>query len=179
MEILHIVVEVLKYVLPAALVLLAVKFITDTQSVKEKQLLSENMKGKMMEQFLPLKLSAYERATLFLERITPNNLIPRLQNGQGLSATQFQIELLEEIRSEYEHNLAQQIYINPESWAALVQAKEEILHLINQASKELTEDADGIALSRRIYERSATYAEMPTLKANFLLKTDILKMFES
>src|SRR5688500_11835907 len=59
--------------------------------------------------FFPLQVDATQRIVLFLERIAPNNLVMRL-NNPGLPSRAFQQLLLDNIRQEYEHNLAQQIF---------------------------------------------------------------------
>ncbi|RMG27830.1 MAG: hypothetical protein D6730_06340 [Bacteroidetes bacterium] len=179
MEIVDVIAEVLKYVAPAALLLLAIKYMNDAQLEKEKAGLQAQVRLEVIRQHLPLKLTAYERAVLFLERINPASLLPRCGNGLDRSARQFHAELLQEIRSEFEHNLSQQIYISHQGWLLLVQAKEEILSLINMAARELEEDAQGLELSKKIIEKISQLKSMPTHKATFVLKSDVHKLFEN
>ena len=73
--------------------------------------------------YLPLKIQAYERAILFLERIDPNNLIIRIHKP-SMNAAKLHLEILKQIREEYNHNMSQQIYISPKSWAELIKGKE-------------------------------------------------------
>ena len=87
-------------------------------------------KDSIKKHFFPLQVDATQRMVLFLERISPNNLIMRL-NNPGLPARAFQQKLLENIRSEYEHNLAQQIFISAEAWNITKQSKEEVVKIIN------------------------------------------------
>ena len=100
---------------------------------------------------LPLRLQAYERMALFLERMAPNNLILRLNNGE-LSALELQALMIEEIRQEYNHNVSQQIYMSEEAWQAVVQAKEEMIALINNSSDGLDKDAPAIELAKSIFQ---------------------------
>lgn len=78
------------------------------------------------------KLQAYERMALFLERISPPNLITR-SILPGQKAKDLQKQLLRIIREEYEHNLSQQIYISSSSWELIKTAKEEVSGLINSS----------------------------------------------
>lgn len=176
MEIVEIIAEVLKYVLPAAIVLLAVRYMNDSRLEQERANSSQQVRKDILKTHLPLKLTAYERAVLYLERIKPTNLLARV-SGSGKSAQQFHLELVREIRAEYEHNLVQQIYISKEGWAALVKAKEEILASINQCGREVGEEADAMALSRKIIEKHSQAENDPAGYAVNVLKGDIDSLF--
>ena len=99
-----------------------------------KQLLLDT-KNKHTEITLPLRLQAYERMALFLERIELNNLINRI-NYQNFNILQFQQVLIEDIRSEYNHNLSQQVYLSTGLWINIIQAKEQTIGLVNHAAIE-------------------------------------------
>ena len=176
MESVEIIAEVLKYAVPGALILFAVKLMADAQ-LKRQQL--ESIKKNALElykQHLPLKLNAYERAILFLERISPENIFVRVSSA-GKTAAQYHRELVQEIRNEFEHNLTQQLYISNQGWQALVNAKEEILGSINQASRELKPEDEALALSKRVIQQMTKSGQSPSHKATFVLKADINRMF--
>lgn len=177
MELVEILAEVIKYIVPAALVLLAVKYMNDAQMKKQRLDQQQVFKSELLKQHLPLKLAAYERAILFLERLSPENILPRV-NGSGKRADEFRMQLVQEIRNEYQHNLVQQLYISQQGWAALLQAKEEVLTMINQASKDVKPEEDGIVLAKKIIESLAKIKEHPTHKATLLLKMDIQQLFK-
>ena len=88
---------------------------------------------------LPLRLQAYERLALFLERISPTKLLIRVAplNDDKIS---YQNLLVQHIEQEYEHNLAQQIYVSDECWLMLVTAKNTIIQNIrkNALNHEIT-----------------------------------------
>ena len=100
---------------------------------------------------LPLRLQAYERMAIFLERLAPNNLILR-SNEADLTALELQTHMINEIRHEYNHNVAQQVYLSEEAWQAVVHAKEEMIALINNSSDGLDKDAPAIELAKRIFQ---------------------------
>ncbi|MEZ4774972.1 MAG: hypothetical protein R3D00_17445 [Bacteroidia bacterium] len=168
--------EVLKYSIPAVLVLLAVKFTNDYHTRRSLMKEGRELRKTTIQTHLPLKFSAYERAVLFLERISPENLVPRI-GSQGKSVGQLERELVHEISSEYEHNLVQQLYISYQGWSAVVHAKNAMIEVIRKAASELPADEKGLILSKKIIEICATWEEHPTHKATFLLKSDILKIF--
>lgn len=172
----EIVTDLLKIVLPAALVLYAV-YLTVTAFLKkqfvEKQL--EN-RSKKLEITLPIRLQAYERMCLFLERISPNNLIVRL-NGSATQAIEFQQILMYEVREEFNHNLSQQVYMSHEAWEKIRGAQQEVITLINQAASEVAPDAPPLDLAKKIFEKIIQENRNPTASALKFVKEEIQQEF--
>lgn len=131
-----------------------------------------NEKSSIKKHFFPLQVDATQRMVLFLERISPNNLIMRL-NNPGLPARAFQQKLLENIRSEYEHNLAQQIFISSEAWNITKQSKEEVVKIINMAGTKVGDTALATDLSRAVLEITAQLEKQPTDIAINYLKAEL------
>jgi hypothetical protein len=147
----ELVIELMKIVLPAAIVLYAMYLTVKAFLNKEMEQKWQELKMKNKETILPIRLQAYERICLFLERVHPNNLVLRL-NDASYNAKELQALLLNEIREEYNHNLSQQVYMSDEAWNLTKTAMEEIILLINQASSGLTEENRGLDLAKRIFE---------------------------
>lgn len=122
--------------------------------------------------FFPLQVDAYQRMVLFLERIAPNNMIMRL-NNPGLPARAFQQKLIDSIRQEYEHNLAQQIFISPQAWERVQGSKEEVLKIINMAATKLGPEALANDLSKSVFEITAQLKSQPTEQAINYLKAEL------
>ena len=101
----------------ASVVILVVGAVYVTRMVMETKAKIAALAGSKKNQsvVLPLRLQAYERMALFLERIDPNQLVMRIHTP-GLTVSQEQNLLLTAIRSEFEHNLSQQIYISDPVW---------------------------------------------------------------
>lgn len=169
-------IEAIKYILPAGVVAITGWYLLQSQQRKENVQEVRALRADVLKQNLPLKLSAYERAILFLERIQPQNLLPRL-NAPGLTVQDYRLLLIQGIREEYEHNIAQQLYISHQAWNALAQAKEEILSLVNEASQGLPPEDEGVKLGKRILEIYGQKESNPAQKAIFMLKQDILPFF--
>jgi hypothetical protein len=127
--------------------------------------------------FFPLQVDATQRLVLFLERIAPNNMVMRL-NNPGLPARAFQQLLLENIRSEYEHNLAQQIFVSPEAWNMIRSSKEELVKIINIAAQQLPPTATCLDLSRGIFEITAQLKSQPTERAINYLKAELNQVIQ-
>ncbi|MBN8653881.1 MAG: hypothetical protein J0L67_20800 [Cytophagales bacterium] len=140
-----------KILIPAALVLYAVYLTVRSFIIKEIELKKLEIRTRSIETILPARLQAYERMTLFLERIAPQNLLIRL-NNPGFTARDFQRVLLDEIRSEYNHNVSQQVYMSEEVWNQVRNAKEDLVMVINDAASTLSAEATSIELSKKIFE---------------------------
>ena len=110
-----------------------------------------------------LKLQAYERLTLYADRSSLKNLVSRTP-ASGLTVVDLQITLLETLRTEYEYNVTQQIYVSPELWKAIGNLKEQNIFIINQIAATLPSEANGIELSKRMLEYvSTTNAELSSV----------------
>ena len=123
---------------------------------------------------LPMRLQAYERMAMFLERIEPNQLIFRVNNPE-LTAYQMQTILLATIRSEYEHNLSQQIYISAETWDTIKNAKERVVNIINLSAGKLPDGAMATDLHTQIFE--AVAESSPTASAMLQLKKEVSLLY--
>lgn len=144
--------EFAKLLIPAALAIYAM-YLTIQSFLKrdfEKKLIE--IKNKNTEIILPNRLQAYERMCLYLERIQPGALVVRL-NDPGYSAKQLQHAMVKEIRDELNHNLSQQVYMSNEAWRHIKTTVEELISIINESVAELAEDARGIDLAKRLFEK--------------------------
>lgn len=143
------------------------------QSRWEKQ---ESIRLKCSKKIIMVRLQAYERMILFLERITPDSLLIRI-SGNNMTARQFQETLLEAVRAEYEHNFTQQLYVTEQSWALIRAARESIIRLVNTAMDELPSSAAGKDLSRKILEMWLDVDESPVHTAVHELKQEVRSLF--
>ena len=134
------------------------------------------MRGKSIETVLPTRLQAYERMTLFLERISPQNLLVRL-TATGMTSREFHQLLLTEIRNEYNHNVAQQVYMSENVWNLIKNAKEDLIVSINDASSEMKGDSTSLDLSKKIFEKSINKQVDPIAHALSELKNEIQQTF--
>lgn len=101
-----------------------------------------------------LRISALERLTLMLERISPTSLVMR-QNVATSSAAMLQLELVKSIREEFDHNVSLQIYVSNDCWDKVKQAKEETTQLIKIAYTKVRPESTGMDLSREIFKLEA------------------------
>ena len=143
--------EFAKLLIPAAAVLYGMYLVVKSFIQKELDKGLVDVKAKNVEVILPMRLQAYERISLFLERLSPNNLVIRVRDN-SFSAVQFHQALVQDIREEYNHNLSQQIYVSDNAWNLVKGAKEEIISVINQSAEGLPPDTKSLELAKRIFE---------------------------
>jgi len=182
--------EILKYTVPALVVLLtaylilkkfldfnAKHLVVMQQSYElEKQKLEADVKRKREEAIIPLRLQAYERLVLFLERINPPNLVTR-ELQSGLKADGFHKILLTDIRDEFEHNMSQQIYLSNSAWNHVKIAKEEVSSLINKSIREVNPSDAAVKLGETILSHPFEAQNNPIDLALAALKNDLRTQF--
>jgi len=168
--------DLLLILIPASVVLYATYLLVRSFIIKEIELKKLEIRSRSIETVLPVRLQAYERMTLFLERTSPQNLLVRI-NQPGLNAREFHKLLLEEIRNEYNHNVSQQVYISEEVWSVVKNAKEDLIIEINEAAQMVSNEAPSIELAKRIFEVALSKKVDPMALALSELKKEIQRVF--
>jgi hypothetical protein len=169
-------IELIKILVPASIVLYAAYLLVRAFITREIDLKKLEVRSRSMETTLPLRLQAYERIALFLERIAPNHLLLRL-SLPGLPAKEFQHILLNEIRSEYNHNVSQQIFMSEVVWELVKSAKEDLIMTINEAVSEMDDQATALDLSKKIIEKAMNRPADSIAHALSELKKEIQQTF--
>jgi hypothetical protein len=164
-----------KILIPASLVLYAAYLLVRSFLAKEIELKKLEIRSRSIETVLPLRLQAYERMCLFLERISPQNLLVRLNPGSMPSRDFHQI-LLNEIRNEYNHNVSQQVFMSESSWELIRNAKEDLVVTINDAASAMTPESSSLDLSKRIFEKVINRPD-PIAHALVEIKREIQQTF--
>ncbi len=121
------------YLLPAIVVGIVAYYFFKSHTANEEGRRRFLIQKEAQKQVLPLRLQAYERITLFLERIDPTKLLVRIKPFSD-SKDDYENLLVRTIEQEYEHNLTQQIYVSSECWNLLVATKNATIHVIRQGS---------------------------------------------
>lgn len=168
--------EFTKYLLPALVIFLVVYY-------QQKAFFDDKYQKRMIDlrrdqdkTILPLKLQAYERMILFIERISPESLVMRIHQP-GISASQLKIELIASINQEFNHNISQQLYVSAQCWQMIRIVKEEMINLINTAYANLGPNCVGIDLSKAVFEEIIKMNDTPTHKALIFVKKEFDLIF--
>ncbi|MFN4082376.1 MAG: hypothetical protein ACK4K9_01970 [Bacteroidia bacterium] len=175
-EVLVLFLEITKYLIPALIVFVITyyqfKVFFDTEYQKRMIDLKQDQQKTMQ----PLKLQAYERLVLLMERMSPESLVIRVHKP-GVTATQMKSDLITDINNEFNHNLSQQLYVSHQAWQVIKVTKEEMINLINISYQELGANAVGIDLSKAIFNRAMQMEALPTQKALNFLKREFDLVF--
>ncbi len=163
-------------VVPSGAVLMTAIYFLRRESEKEIRSVQLELKKERQKFFLPNRVDAYQRAILLMERIHPNSLIMR-HNNPGLPAAGLQVKLLESIREEYEHNLAQQMYISNPTWDLVKKSKDETMKIINLAGQAMGAASNGMDLMTKIFEIVGEVGVLPTEIAVDALKKELQGLF--
>ncbi len=165
--------EILKYTLPALVVFLtAYLLVNKALNHITKKLELERRLG-FQKDTLPLRLQAYERLTIFLERNHVSNISRRMLDSD-YSLREYQGLLIETIRTEFEHNLSQQLYVSVEVWIAVRFVKDDAIRLINMVASTLPPDATSKDLARKLIE---IQTQGPSQKALEIINSEIKDLF--
>lgn len=164
-------------VLPSAAVIFMAHYILTkiyNRDISHHQI---ELKKDRQKEWMPMKIDAYQRVVLFLERIHPSSIIMREQNT-NVKAALLHTKILSSIRQEYEHNIAQQIFISTGGWNVLKKSKEEMIKIYNLALRKVGEDASGMEYSKAVFEIVGEVGELPSEIAVNALKEELQAMFK-
>ncbi|MDF2436132.1 MAG: hypothetical protein K0Q95_508 [Bacteroidota bacterium] len=167
--------QIAMIILPSGIVFLTTYYLVKNFLDHESRKKTLDLKLANQTVLTPIRLQAYERVVLFLERINPNGMVMRA--NKNTSGAILHGDLLKTIRTEFEHNLSQQIYMSNKSWEAVVKSKEETIKLINVAASKVSSDANGLELAQAVIAVSSQLTEMPTKNAIDAIKKEIGKEF--
>ena len=167
--------ELLKILLPAVIVFLTAFYLMRYYLSNEREKRNMEMKSAATKETIMLRLQAYERMILFLERVNPSAMVMRM-NKTNVDAANFQMQLLQTIRSEFEHNIAQQLYVSNEAWQMLKNTKEEVIRQINLAKEKVSDTETAVTLSKILIANSASVSGTIS-SAIILLKKEASQLF--
>jgi len=169
--------EILKYTLPSLIVMITAYLVLSSMLKNEKDKTEQQLRAMSRKELLPLRLQAYERLAVFLERTHPNNLVTRV-NESGLTARDLQHMLIETIKTEFEHNLSQQIYVTQETWSTVRFVKDDSIKMVHLISASLPPNAPSSELARQIldyYLRSEN--GVPAQKGLDIINVEVKRLF--
>jgi hypothetical protein len=168
------IIELASYTLPALITggvayFLFHSFFKNEENRRRFELLKENQK-----QALPIRLQAYERMVLLLERIHPAHLLLRVAPISS-DKNDYATLLIHTIQTEFEHNLTQQVYLTANTWDVITKAKNSTVQMIRQ--KSLEEDISNAEKLREAILIELTETEAPSAIAIHYLKEELKKVF--
>ncbi len=168
--------DLLKITIPAAMILYAMYLVVKSFLTKDFERRLIDIRVKNNEIVMPIRLQAYERMSLYLERITLQNIVLRV-NEPSYTVGELQQILLMEIRNELNHNLSQQVYMSDVVWKLIKKSTEDTISIINNSTSALPRDAKSIELVKVMFHVQQEMGAEPTAEALRVLKEEIRKSF--
>lgn len=160
-------------VLPAVIVgvvsYLGISTIVKNEALKQKYYLLKHAQKEV----LPLKLQAFERLTLFLDRISIQKLLIRV-SPVSEDVMDYKNLLIATIDQEFEHNLTQQIYVSEESWKGLLAAKNTIIAQLHKLAEEDSVKNTSDFRKRALVGSSETNA---TFLVQSMIRSEVRELF--
>ncbi|MCX7549868.1 hypothetical protein [Xanthomarina sp. F2636L] len=143
---------------------------TKNEDGRRRFLLHKDMQVNTM----PLRLQAYERMALFLERITPSKLLIRISPNSS-NKEDYEALIIAAIEQEFDHNLSQQIYLSDDCWNIITAAKNATIQLIRKAS--LLEKTDTSNKLREVILTEMMEKRAPSDAALSFIKQEVSDMW--
>ena len=166
----------LDFILPAVLVMMLAIFMLNKVLNHDHTRRVFEYKKSIAKEMIPLRMQAYERLALFLERMQPSNLLLRVQKP-NMKSSMLHALLLKTIRSEYDHNMSQQVYVSDAIWKLINQAKDQLIGIINQNVTTISPESDATELGKLILEASLKQQKWLIDEALSLLKEELRKNY--
>ncbi|MCK5781442.1 MAG: hypothetical protein KAH10_02555 [Flavobacteriales bacterium] len=168
-------IEILKYILPSLIVGAVAIYFLKSFFKEEQERRFHQMRISSSKESISIRLQAYERLALLLERISMVSLARRIPANSG-STELYQNILIKQINDEFDHNLSQQIYVTPQLWKMIVTAKNATIVAISHTHKTLEEGSDNIDFQRVLITGDSN-DDNPTKLALKYLKNEISQEF--
>lgn len=163
--------EILKYVLPSVVVLITAYVIVQRFTVNELRRKQVALLRETADTTIRLRLQAYERLAVFMERISPRSIVPRVYLP-GMTVQDLRTALQVTINTEFEHNLSQQLYVSRQVWETVKGVKEQELAMIHQIASQLSPDAAATELHRRVTDFILTSETQPPTEVALQIISD-------
>jgi hypothetical protein len=133
------------------------------------------IKKESVKVTIPVRLQAFERVILLLERIDAIQVIKR-SIAPDMTSGQLKLKAIAEIRDEFNHNITQQIYLSAASWERVVKAKEDAIKLISVTGTQIPDHVNAIEFSRKVLGVNEEL-EVNNAEAIDFIKREIRKLF--
>jgi hypothetical protein len=123
-----------------------------------------------------LKITAYERLVVMLERSTPSSLVMRL-NASATNSGILQLEMIRAIREEFDHNISLQMYVSEFCWNKVRKAREETSELIKVAYTKVRPESSSVDLSREIFKLESSTGNAAIREAIIAIREEMSRFF--
>ena len=168
---LSVILEIIKTTVPALIVFLTVYFLMKHYLANQYNLQLLDYKQNQQKTTIPLRLQAYERLSLFCERISIPNLVLRLRT-ENMTAAELRFAMMIAVQKEFEHNITQQVYVSDQLWQIVKIARDDVVNVLNLVYSNINAEDDARDYSRAMFEFLEQREQVPLDKALVAVKKE-------
>ncbi len=169
-------IDILKFTIPSLVVLLSVWIVMRYLLRSEEERRLWEMKKNTEKEVTPIRLRAYERLALLLERTEPEQLLSDLNLTQ-MTKAELEQRLLLNVRREWEHNMSQQIYVGDDVWAKVMKARDEIASFIHTMALQMPAESTTLDYAKVLMSAYRLNGTTPHQIAMEALKDEVRQMW--
>ena len=169
-------IDILKFTIPSLVVLLSVWIVMRYLLRGEEERRLWEMKKNTEKEVTPIRLRAYERLALLLERTEPEQLLSDLNLTQ-MTKEELKQRLLLNVRREWEHNMSQQIYVGDDVWAKVMKARDEIASFIHTMALQMPAESTTLDYAKVLMSAYRLNGTTPHQIAMEALKDEVRQMW--
>lgn len=167
--------QVLTYTIPIVLLILACGVVMHVYYKNQEKKRLFELRKLSQKEISPIRMQAYERLVLLLERTTPEHMLLQV-NLNEMSVSQLQQHLLQTIRNEFDFNLSQQIYVSETVWSKLMLARNEMMAFVNGVKMQLRDGSSTLTYAKNLIEAYANNGATPHEGAMEALKAEAAEL---
>lgn len=168
--------EIIKIALPALIVAFISYYLIREMLTKQVLMQEQKIRQERQDAVTPLRMQAYERLSILVERLSLSGLLMRNRNDE-MKAITFKIALLMAIQQEFEHNISQQIYVSDKLWQILEATRDDLVQFIELVSNKLPKDASSLELAEALMAYQAQRESNPIATAQMAIRKEATSLF--
>ena len=168
--------EILKLLIPAGIAFATSYFLVKAFLDNESRKRATELRHQVNETLIPIRLQAYERLIIFLDRTNPESLVARIQKP-GMSAAQLLQEINQTVKAEFDHNVSQQIYVSPRAWEMVKISVTETQKIFQLAASKVDGTASCYLLGQIISQISSQLLKLPAQAGTEYLNREVALLF--
>lgn len=168
--------EILKITLPALVVGVTVYFVVREMMRRQIQMQHQHLQSQRQSGTMPLRMQAYERLSLFIERLSLPGLLMRTHNDE-MSATTLRLTMLLNVQQEFEHNISQQVYVSDQLWRVIEATRDDLIEFITVVSEKVPKDAPSRQLRDALIGYQQQREQDPIAIAQMAIRKEAASLF--
>jgi hypothetical protein len=154
MSVITVILEIIKISVPALIVFFTVHYLFRNYQEGQQRMRQQEIDKEQRGASLPLRMQAYERLSLFCERVSIPTLLLRVPPGDQNAKT-YRLALLLAIQQEFEHNITQQVYISSQLWEIIKAARDDAVNFISVVSEKIEPEASAAEFRKALLNYNA------------------------